>query len=111
MKLSELYTKLDLVPLNVSDDDRNVDGVYCGDLLSWVMTRLSQNFAWVTIMSNINSIAVASLSDASCIIFTENADVSEDVINRAKEQNINVFKTSKSTFDISYMIGKMLYAE
>lgn len=111
MKLSELYTKLDLVPLNVSDDDRSVDGVYCGDLLSWVMTRLSQNFAWVTIMSNINSIAVASLSDASCIIFTENADVSEDVINRAKEQNINVFKTSKSTFDISYMIGKMLYAE
>ena len=102
MKLSELYTKLDLVPLNVSDDDRSVDGVYCGDLLSWVMTRLSQNFAWVTIMSNINSIAVASLSDA---------DVSEDVINRAKEQNINVFKTSKSTFDISYMIGKMLYAE
>lgn len=111
MKLSELYTKLDLVPLNVSDDDRSVEGVYCGDLLSWVMTRLSQNFAWVTIMSNINSIAVASLSDASCIIFTENADVSEDVINRAKEQNINVFKTSKSTFDISYMIGKMLYAE
>lgn len=111
MKLSELYTKLDLVPLNVSDDDRSVDGVYCGDLLSWVMTRLSQNFAWVTIMSNINSIAVASLSDASCIIFTENADVSEDVINRAKEQNVNVFKTSKSTFDISYMIGKMLYAE
>ena len=111
MKLSELYTKLDLVPLNVSDDDRSVDGVYCGDLLSWVMTRLSQNFAWVTIMSNINSIAVATLSDASCIIFTENADVSEDVINRAKEQNINVFKTSKSTFDISYMIGKMLYAE
>ena len=111
MKLSELYTKLDLVPLNVSDDDRSVDGVYCGDLLSWVMSRLSQNFAWVTIMSNINSIAVASLSDASCIIFTENADVSEDVINRAKEQNVNVFKTSKSTFDISYMIGKMLYAE
>lgn len=111
MKLSELYTKLDLVPLNVSDDDRSVDGAYCGDLLSWVMTRLSQNFAWVTIMSNINSIAVASLSDASCIIFTENADVSEDVINRAKEQNVNVFKTSKSTFDISYMIGKMLYAE
>lgn len=111
MKLSELRTKLDLVPLNVCDDERSVEGVYCGDLLSWVMTRLSAGYAWVTIMSNVNSIAVASLSDAACIIFTENADVSNDVINKAKEQNINIFKTSKSTFDISYLIGKMLYAE
>lgn len=111
MKLSELYTKLDLVPLNVCEDDRNVDGVYCGDLLSWVMTRLSAGFAWITIMSNINSVAVASLSDASCIIFTENAEVSDEVIKKAKEQNINIFKTSKSTFDISFLIGKMLYAE
>ena len=111
MKLSELCIKLDLTPLNFSDKEREVEGIYCGDLLSWVMTRLSCNFAWITIMSNINSIAVASLSDASCIIFTEDADVPDDVILRAKEQNINIFSTPKSTFEISFLMGKLLYAE
>ena len=111
MKLSELELKFDLVPLNVVEIDREVKGVYCGDLLSWVMTRLSTDFAWITIMSNINAIAVASLADAACIIFTEDADVSKEVIARAKEQNINIYKTKKSTFDISFQIGKMLYAE
>lgn len=109
MKLNELASKFDLTILNLSDPEREIKGIYCGDLLSWVMTRLSCDFAWVTIMSNINAIAVASLSDAACIIFTEDAEVSEDVIAKAKEQKINLFKTSKSTFEISFLVGKTLY--
>lgn len=111
MKISQFSSLLELETLNITDPDRSVVGAYAGDLLSWVMTRLSADFAWVTIMSNVNSIAVASLSDASCIIFTESAEVGEDVLLKAKEQGINVFRTSKSTFEISYSIGKMLYGE
>ncbi len=111
MKISELSSSLELEVINMSDSDRRVVGAYAGDLLSWVMTRLSADCAWITIMSNINSIAVASLADASCIIFTENAEVGEDVLLKAKEEGINIFRTPKSTFDIAYSIGKMLYAE
>ncbi|MBR6633590.1 MAG: AraC family transcriptional regulator [Clostridia bacterium] len=111
MKLRDLSAYLQLEPIQVSDDARDVVGAYTGDLLSWVMTRLEADFAWVTIMNNVNVIAVAALADASCVIFSENAEISADVIEKAKAQNINLYRTVKSSFEISYMIGKVLYAE
>ena len=109
MKISELKSCLQLEEIVVIDPEREVEGAYVGDLLSWVMTRLSANYAWITIMSNINAIAVASLSDAACIIFTENAEVSDDIISKAKQEGINLFKTNRSSFDVAYLMGKMLY--
>lgn len=111
MKLTEFVERLELETLHVADMDREVAGAYTGDLLSWVMTRLNSDFAWVTIMNNVNVIAVASLSDAACVVFTENAEIPEDVIEKAKLQSINLFKTKKTSFEISYLIGKILYAE
>ena len=111
MNVSDLSSSLELEVLNMSDPTKSVEGAYAGDLLSWVMTRLKSDFAWITIMSNINSVAVASLADASCIIFTENADVSLELLQKAKEQGINIFRTPKSTFDIAFSIGKMMYGE
>lgn len=111
MKISDLKQSLELEELLVVNLDRQVKGAYSCDLLSWVMTRLSADYVWVTIMSNINTIAVASLSDAACIIFTENAEVSSEIINKAKEEGISLFKTKKSSFEISYLLGKMLYEE
>jgi hypothetical protein len=49
--------------LNLSDGEKEITGGYTGDLLSWVMGRASCGNAWITIMSNINIIAVASLLD------------------------------------------------
>lgn len=111
MKLQEFVAALELNTVHLADSDRVVTGAYTGDLLSWVMTRLDADCAWVTIMNNVNVIAVASLADASCVIFTEDAELSDDVIEKAKQQNINLFKTKKSSFEISYLIGKILYAE
>lgn len=111
MKLTELVDKLSLETLHEADMNREVVGAYTGDLLSWVMTRLDCDCAWITIMNNVNVIAVASLADAACVIFTEDAEIPDDVIEKAKLQNINLFKTTKSSFEISYLIGKILYAE
>lgn len=111
MKLSDLISAIDLEIIHLSDGDREVVGAYCGDLLSWVMTRLEADNAWITIMNNINVIAVSSLADASCIIFSEAAEVPDDVIEKAKSQNINLLRTNKSTFEISYLIGNLLYAK
>ena len=111
MKLKDFVSTLELETLICPDENREVLGAYTGDLFSWVMTRLQADFAWVTIMNNVNVVAVASLADASCVIFTENAEVSDYVIEKAKAQNINLFRTDKSSYEISYLIGKMLYAE
>ena len=61
MRVSELIDKYGMKALSLPDPDREIAGGYCGDLLSWVMGRAQQDNAWITIMSNMNVVAVASL--------------------------------------------------
>ena len=66
MKLSELCEKLSLtVVAGETNLDTAFDGVYAGDLLSWVMGRAESGNVWITIMSNINIVAVATLADVA----------------------------------------------
>ena len=47
--------------------DNQAEGCYVGDLLSWVMGRAQAGNVWLTVMGNLNAIAVAALADTSCI--------------------------------------------
>ena len=71
MTVAELKSRLSLDAVSLPEPDREVTGGYVGDLLSWVMGRASAGDAWITIMSNMNVAAVASLADVSCVIFSE----------------------------------------
>ena len=82
MDVKELIEKLDLKVLCGEDFSKNINGCYCGDLLSWVMGRAKADDAWITIMSNINIVAVASLADVACIILAEGVSVDEEVIKK-----------------------------
>ena len=63
-------------------------GAYTGDLLSYVMSRAKSGDAWVTIMSNVNVIAVAGLTDVSCVILANSADLTDDAGKRARARNV-----------------------
>ncbi|MBQ8174850.1 MAG: hypothetical protein IJ009_05545 [Clostridia bacterium] len=110
MTVRDAITRLDLEALSLPDGDREIRGGYCGDLLSWVMTRLQSDEAWVTIMNNVNVIAVASLSDAACVILTENAEVEEAVIDRARERGVNLLRSDQSSFEICAQLGELTHA-
>ena len=110
MRVADVITALELETLCLSDSEREVDGVYTGDLLSWVMGRLAYGNVWVTIMNNVNIVAVASLSDASCIILTENSEISQEVLDKASANGINILRTAKSSYEICCMLGKILDA-
>ena len=77
----ELFT-----PVILSEPERDISGVYIGDLLSWVMGRAESGDAWITIMSNVNIIAVASLSDVSCIILSENVEIDDETSKIASQK-------------------------
>lgn len=94
--------------LNLSESDREIDGVYIGDLLSWVMGRAQCDNVWITIMSNINVIAVASLSDVSCVLLAEDVTLDDDVLATAKEKGINVLSTSLSAYDAAIKISGVI---
>ncbi|MEG0570960.1 MAG: DRTGG domain-containing protein [Oscillospiraceae bacterium] len=107
----QLAKKYDLTVLNQADgENRKLDGIYCCDLLSFVMGRAKENDAWITVMGNTNSIAVAVLSDVSCIILSEGVTLDSEALQKAISQNVCVLKTQLPTFEISQLISKEIVA-
>ena len=94
--------------LNLSEPDREIDGVYIGDLLSWVMGKAKADDAWITIMSNINVVAVASLSDVSCVVLAEGVEPDSDVIATAKAKFVNIISVDKGAYEIAALLSREL---
>ena len=88
--------------------DREINGVYIGDLLSWVMGKAECDNAWITIMSNVNVIAVASLVDVSCVILAEGVTLADDVLNTAKEKGINILVSGLPIYEVAKAIAGIL---
>ena len=88
--------------------EREVSGCYCGDLLSWVMSRAQAGDAWLTVMGNVNAIGVAALADTACIILTENAAFDDNALMRAQQNGITVLQTEKNTYETAVLINGLL---
>lgn len=91
--------------LNAGDTDRIITNVYCCDLLSIVMGRAKADCAWVTVMGNINAVAVSVLADMSCIILAEGVNFDTVALEKAKMQNINVLSTELPVYEAAKLIG------
>ena len=105
MKVSELVKELNLTVLTNKDfADREVKGCYVGDLLSWVMGRAEQDCAWITIMSNINIVAVAALVDMACVILAEGVAVDAEVIAKANSQGIILLSADGNSYETAVKI-------
>ena len=101
MTVREIAEKLGLSVLAGEDGlDREAEGCYIGDLLSWVMAR--------AVMGNVNAIAVASLTDAACIVLTESAALDEDARARADQQGIAVLTTELDSYGLACRIAELL---
>ena len=100
MKVKDIIEKCSLTLTNASDLERDIEGVYCGDLLSWVMGHAEFGQCLVTIMSNINVLAVASLLDLSCVILAEGVKADDEFLNLAKEKEINILSSKESAYTI-----------
>ena len=108
MTVNELLTRADLMAAALPDGDREVTGVYIGDLLSWVMGRAASGDAWITIMSNRNIAAVATLADTACIILAEGVQPDEGVAALAEEKGINLLLSSVSAYDTALRLRDAL---
>lgn len=107
MTIDQLAQALDLKPLSVPDAEREYSGVYIGDLLSWVMGRAQSGNVWVTIMSNINIVAVASLADVACVILAENVVPEEAVLRTAEQKGVNVFSTGRTAYEVAAALAAL----
>lgn len=102
MKLEEIISRLDLKVVDESIElDFEVTGGYSSDLLSHVMGQAKAGNLWVTIQTHQNIVAVASLIDLSGIIIVDGADLDEETIIKAKEEEIPLLTTELSAYEIA----------
>ena len=89
--------------------DRTVDDIFCCDLLSIAMSRASAGSAWVTVMANVNTLAVASLADISVIILAEGVSLDLENQKRAEEQGITVLATEESVYHAAKVVDQLIH--
>lgn len=99
MKLSEFIEKCGFELITEGKEDVELTSVYCCDLLSFAMSRNPSGSVWVTVMGNVNTIAVAVLTEGGCIVVAEGTAIDENAIEKAKQQGVAVLKTNKPIFE------------
>ena len=111
MRVAELRDALGLRPLAEADTALTVSGGCTGDLLSYMMRACRAGNVWITIMNNVNVLAVASLSDAACVIIADGAEPDEEIVRKAVEQGINLYLSEETSFALCGRVWSLLNAE
>ncbi|MCI5801646.1 MAG: hypothetical protein SOX72_04015 [Oscillospiraceae bacterium] len=90
--------------------EREVTRAYCCDLLSFVMGRAPADCAWVTVMGNVNAVAVAVLADCACIILAEGSALDAAAREKALAQDVAVLASEKPVFETALSVHELLCA-
>ncbi len=108
MTVKKFAEILNLKILTEGDLDKEITGCYSGDLLSWVMSRAKDGDIWLTVMGNVNAVAVAVLSDCACIVLTENSPLDDAAKEKALQQGITFLSSEKNAYELSVAISKLI---
>ena len=110
MTVDTLVTELKAEALSLACSERELKGAYCSDLLSWVMGHAKPDNVWVSIMTNKNVLAVASLIDVSVVVICENAEVDEDFLTTARDKEINVIRSEFDSYTVCAKLSRLIEA-
>ena len=91
--------------ITMPSPETQIDGAYIGDLLSWVMGKAGEGNVWITIMTNINIVAVAMLREISAIVLAENVEIDSHTVKTATLKGVNILRTSLTGYDTAKKIA------
>ena len=107
MTTTQLAEKLNLKKLT-EGSEKEISSCYISDLLSQVMGSCGAGDIWITVQASINTIAVAQMIDASCVIIAENLPMAENVIEKASQEDVTVFSSHETAYKLACKIAKIL---
>lgn len=108
MTVAEIAKKLNLeVYAGDKLEEKTAKGCYIGDLLSLAMSKVEMGNVWITIQTNVNIVAVASLAEAACIILADGCVPDEKTVERAKEQDIVILGGEISAYNAAVELAGM----
>lgn len=108
MTVEAFAKEAQLTVLRMPDPEKEVSGAYVGDLLSWVMGKADTGNVWITIMSNVNIVAVATLADTSCVLLAEGVIPEEDVLDTAMSKGVNILCSPLSAYELANKISRLV---
>ena len=81
--------------------DRQIQGGYCGDLLSDVMANAPSGCIWLTVQTHQNIVNVAVLHEMAAIVLTGGQTPDQETIDRANQEGIPLLMWSDSAYDLA----------
>ena len=81
--------------------DRQIQGGYCGDLLSDVMANAPIGCIWLTVQTHQNIVNVAVLHEMAAIILAGGKTPDQETIDRANEEGIPLLMWSNTAYDLA----------
>ena len=106
MNVHEMGEKLSL-KMHSPEDDRAIKGVFCCDMLSVAMAKAPADYAWITVIGNSNTVAVATLTDVACVVLAEGYDFDEAAV-KAAAGKVALLKSKHPVYETAISIGSLL---
>ena len=108
MTIREVVEKLGLTAVAGKEGlDRSVTGCYIGDLMSLAMAQLEEGYLWITIQTNLNVVAVASLKEAGAVILADGVVLDANASAKAEEEGIPVLCSEVSAYTLAKQLGAL----
>lgn len=109
MTVDQLQQNPALIRLNDGGNgDDEVSTVYCCDLLSCVMGSAPAGCVWVTVMNNINTLAVAALTDCAAVVLANGVQADTALVAKAVQQGITLYACDMPVFETALLVHKMI---
>jgi hypothetical protein len=87
--------------------DCDIESGYCGDFLSFVISKVPDKAVWFTVMNNANVAAVAKLGEVSAIVICDGVKADDRLTECCKTEGINLIETKLSSFECAFRLGKL----
>jgi len=102
VNVKELAQRFNLhVAAGQKELDRQIQGGYCGDLLSDVMANAPDGCIWLTVQTHQNIVSVAVLHEMAAIVLTGGHEPDQETIAKAEEEGIPILIWPKTAFDLA----------
>ena len=102
MNVKELVEHFNLnVAAGQNGLDREIQGGYCGDLLSDVMGNAPIGCIWLTVQTHQNIVAVAVLREMAAIVLSGGQEPDQETVAKANEEGIPILMWPDMAFDLA----------
>ena len=102
MNVNELVDQFSLiVTAGQNGLDRQIQGGYCGDLLSDVMGNAPIGCIWLTVQTHQNIVAVAVLREMAAIVLCGGQEPDQETVDKANEEGIPILMWPDTAFDLA----------